>query len=384
MARIVVIGAGITGTATAEVLARQGENVTLLEKAGVAAMASGWTLAGVRQSGRDPAELPLAQAAVAMWGDLHERLGAETDYRRKGNLRLARTEAEVPVIRQLVADQRAMGLDLTYLADNAAVRAVAPAMSERVLAASFCPSDGHADPVKTTRAFAASARRHGAVIREGVGARAIRVTAGRVAGVETDGEFFPADSVVVAAGVNTPALVRPLGLDLPISVKLVSVLQSAPLPPLLEQVFGVANADCAGRQQVDGRLRVTNGLGDWPGDPAAWSEAALAPSAEDLAALRALVAHFLPAIAEVGIAKSWGGLIDLTPDALPVLDAPEAVGGLVIAAGFSGHGFCLGPVSGEICAALALGEAPRHDLGAFRLARFAGGGVAQAELSLHG
>lgn len=384
MARIVVIGGGITGTATAEALARQGEQVTLLEKTGVAAMASGWTLAGVRQSGRHPAELPLAQAAVAIWADLHERLGAETDYRRKGNLRLARTEAEVPVIRQLVADQRAMGLDLSYLPDNAAVRAVAPALSGNVLAASLCPSDGHADPVKTTRAFAASARRHGAVIREGVAARAIRVAGGRVSGVDTTDGFLAADSIVVAAGVNSAALLKPLGFAIPIAVKLVSVLQSEALPPLLDQVFGVANADCAGRQQVDGRLRVTNGLGDWPGDPAQWSEAALAPSPDDLAALRALVAHFLPAIAEVDIARSWGGLIDLTPDALPVLDAPEAIAGLVIAAGFSGHGFCLGPVSGEICAALALGQTPRHDLAAFRLGRFADGSITPAELSLHG
>jgi sarcosine oxidase subunit beta len=77
-------------------------------------------------------------------------------------------------------------------------------------------------------------------------------------------------------------------------------------------------------------------------------------------------------------------LFDVPRSGLRVFAAPEAVGGLVIAAGFSGHGFCLGPISGEICAALALGQPPRHDLAAFRLARFAEGGVTQAELSLHG
>ena len=76
----------------------------------------------------------------------------------------------------------------------------------------------------------------------------------------------------------------------------------------------------------------------------------------------------LPIVKTVRVHRSWGGLIDLTPDALPVIDAP--LPGLVVAAGFSGHGFCLGPVSGQLCTDLALGREPRHALGAFRLNRF--------------
>jgi sarcosine oxidase subunit beta len=96
------------------------------------------------------------------------------------------------------------------------------------------------------------------------------------------------------------------------------------------------------------------------------------------------VAEVLPIAAEAPIARTWGGLIDLTPDALPVIDAPEFPSGLVIAAGFSGHGFCLGPVSGLLCADLALGRVPRHDLSAFRLDRFAGRVTKPAGLTLHG
>ena len=165
MNAIVIIGGGITGAAAAEALAREGHGVTLIEKSGIAAMASGRTLGGVRQSGRDPAELPLARAAVELWPQLSERLGAEVDYRRRGNLRLARTPHEVGVIRDIVESQRAMGLELHFLPDNAAVRAIAPALSHEVLAASYCASDGHADPVKATNAFIAAARRHGATIR---------------------------------------------------------------------------------------------------------------------------------------------------------------------------------------------------------------------------
>jgi sarcosine oxidase subunit beta len=384
MPHIVVIGGGISGTAAACELARAGHTVTLVEKGGLASMASGWTLGGVRQSGRDPAELPLAKAAVARWGDLAEELGADVEYRRHGNLRLARNPDEVPVIRDLVASQRAQGLDLAYLPDNAAVRAVAPALSERILAASFCPSDGHANPVKSVQAFAAAASRHGAVIREGVAATRIAVAAGRLTGVETSDGFVPAGRVVVAAGVHAPDLLEPLGLALPLTIRMVTVVQTVPLEPCLTPVIGVANAECAGRQEADGRLRVSTGIDDWPHPAGARDERALAPTVMNLHMLIHRIGAILPAFNSAGIARMWAGLIDLTPDGLPVIVAPGEVEGLVIAAGFSGHGFCLGPVTGELVADLALGRPPRHDLAAFRLDRFAGRADAPAALTLHG
>ena len=377
MSEIVIIGGGITGTAAADALAREGRAVALVEKSGLAAMASGRTLGGVRQSGRHPAELPLARAAVELWATLRDALGANVDYRRGGNLRLARTPAEVDVIRDLVASQRALGLDLTFLADNAAVRAIAPALSANVLAASYCPSDGHADPLKATRAFADSARRHGATVREGVGALAIEVQRDRVTGVVTTAGLLACERVIVAAGIDAPALLAPLGLDLPLSTKVVSVVQTEPLPPSLAQVFGVANADCAGRQQVDGRLRFTDG-----GSPQAIC--APEPPASVVRNVVQLVAQVLPVAGRAKVARTWTGMIDLTPDALPVIDAPESVAGLVVAAGFSGHGFCLGPVSGLLCADLALGRAPRHDLAAFRLARFVAGPATGGSPEVHG
>ena len=385
MPEVVIVGGGISGAAAAYEIARAGHSVTLFEARELAAMASGWTLGGVRQSGRDPAELPLARAAVERWSGLDEELGAATGYRRKGNLRLARTEAEAEIIRNLVADQRALGLEMEYLAGQEAIHAVAPAIGPSILAASFCPGDGHADPVPATRAFAAAAVRHGAVIREGTPVRALLRQGERVTGIETaSGERIEADRVVLATGIHAPELLAPLGLSLPLAVKRVCVLQTVPLPPVFEQVFGVANADAAGRQEVDGRLRVTTGIGDWPHEPASWNADSLAPRTADIATLIGRVSPILPAIAEAGLARVWGGLIDLTPDALPAIDARTGTEGLVLAAGFSGHGFGIGPVTGEIVADLALGRQPRFDLSPFELGRFAGRSAPAAPLSLHG
>jgi sarcosine oxidase subunit beta len=382
---VVVIGGGISGTAAAYELARAGARVTLVEQRALAGMASGWTLAGVRQSGRHPAELPLATAAVRRWGELAEELGAAVEYRREGNLRLARTPAEIPIIEAIVTEQRALGLDLAFLPDNRAVREIAPALAESVLAASFCPSDGHANPIATVRAFADAAARHGAEIRTGTVITAIDARGGKVRGVRTADGGIAADAVVVAAGVYSGELVKPLDIDLPLQIGHVAVVQTVPLPPLIAQVLGTAGADFAGRQEVGGNFRFTGGGMPWPqtlADLGAGDDLVLPPMGRVTAAIeRAVVV--LPALAEARVARVWGGLLDLTPDALPVIERSPDIDGLVIAAGFSGHGFCLGPVTGQIMRDLVLEGGTAYPIAPFRGDRFAGMSE-QAAATLHG
>jgi sarcosine oxidase, subunit beta len=382
---VVVIGGGISGAAAAYELARAGAAVTLVEKGSLASMASGWTLAGVRQSGRHPVELPLARAAVMRWANLSDELGADVEYRRQGNLRLARTPAEVPVVQAIVSEQYALGLDLTFLPDNAAVRGVAPALAETVLAASFCTTDGHANPVATVQAFAAAAQRHGADVRTGISVIAIETAGGQVRGVRTNDGNIAADAVVVAAGVHAPRLCAPLGIDLPIQIGHVSVVQTVPLAPLIAQVLGTATADLACRQEVGGRFRFTGGGSPWPHglDVLANGNDPVMPPAVHVATALARAVEVLPALANAPLARVWGGLLDMTPDALPVIERSREIDGLVVAAGFSGHGFCLGPVTGEIIRDLAQTGTSSYPIAPFRSGRF-GQTTAHVAATLHG
>lgn len=384
MPDVVVVGGGITGVATALALARAGVEVTLLEARDLAAMASGWTLGGVRQSGRDHAEIPLATAAVDIWRTLHEDLEADVEYRQGGNLRLARTEQEVETIRSMVTAQVALGLPLQLVSGHDAVREIAPALAPTVLAASYCATDGHANPIKTVRAFANAARRAGAVIREGLPINRVVLEHGKIVGVETPDGAIPAGCVVLATGLHTSELLAPLGLALPLRSQIVSVLQTVPAAPMFEQVFGVANGDCAGRQELDGRFRVTTGISDWPHPLAGWQPDHLQPSCATVLEMIRRIGAVLPIIHETGVARVWGGLIDLTPDGLPVIDAPEGIDGLVVAAGFSGHGFGIAPIVGLMAAELARGITPSLSLDSFRLARFIDRSAVESELTLHG
>lgn len=392
MTDIVVVGAGISGAAAAWELARAGAAVTLVDRFGPAAMGSGWSLAGVRQSGRDPAELPLAVAAVADWQDLAEKLGAPTHYRQHGNLRVARTEADLDQLADMVAAQSRAGLALELL-DRATLHALAPAISPDVPGASYCPTDGHADPVATVHAFVAAAVRAGAVTRFGDAVQAIETQGGRVTGVVTERGRIACGRVVLASGVQGNRLLEPLGLAVPLVARAVTLLRTTPVAPVLAQVIGVADASCAGRQEVDGRFRFTGSGGPWAGG-LDWPDAApagtmrpgprLLPPVREVARVAGLFGALVPAALEAPLDEVWTGLIDQTPDALPVIEAVAEPRGLVLAMGFSGHGFCLGPVTGRILAALATDRMPDLPIAAFRRARFTGRAATTQPVTLHG
>lgn len=383
---VLVVGAGITGAAAALALAEAGASVEVIDTYGPAAMASGWTLAGVRQSGRHPAELPLARAAVAEWPHLAERLGAPVRYRQDGNLRLARTEEEVAIIRTLVETQTAAGLDLSFLPTGADVREIAP-VADRVLAASFCPTDGHADPDATVGALLGAAQRAGARLAYGEDVLRLVHAGGRVTHATTGRRRITVGAVVLACGVKVNALLRPLGAEIPLRVPIVTVVRTAPLPPTLKPVLGVANADLAVRQEADGALRLTSGAEPFAGSMLEeGGRPRVRPRTGQVMATIAKVAEVLPALEQAEFDTVWGGLLDLTPDALPVIDHVPGFANAVVAAGFSGHGFGIGPVTGPLAADLALGRRPRLALDAFRFDRFSrnGCGDAPAGLTLHG
>ncbi|HWK81291.1 MAG TPA: FAD-binding oxidoreductase [Thermomicrobiales bacterium] len=368
-ADVIVVGGGISGTATAWQLAQVGVKTLLLERGDLASMASGWTLAGVRQSGRHPAELPLAQAAIRRWEHLHEELGVDVEYRQEGNLRLALTEDDLPKIRAVVDEGNAAGIETIMLEGADAVREVAPAVTPDLFGASLCPTDGHANPSLVVQAFADAGRRAGAEIRTGVQVLRLVTEGDRVIGVETGDGILSAGVVVLAAGIYTPTLLAPLGLAMPISVTMVAAVQSVPVAPTLKQVLGLASGGVAGRQQVDGRYRFTGSTLPW-GEAGPHTADSAKPSFAQVQDTIARTIRVLPSFADVRVADVWGGLLDQSPDALPVFDAPRE--GLVMAAGFSGHGFCLGPITGEILADLAVEGETAHPIAPFTLSRFAG------------
>ena len=160
------------------------------------------------------------------------------------------------------------------------------------------------------------------------------------------------------------------------------VVQTEPAEPALDPVLGVAEGTFAGRQEASGRYRLIGRSEPWHGTH--HSATNTLPTMRHVTEMMSTILGILPDVANLRIHRIWGGVIDRTPDVIPVLDRVPEYGGLVVGAGFSGHGFGIGPVTGEILADLATTGTSRFDLTPFALARFAQETIREDALLMHG
>ena len=153
-ADVIVIGAGIVGNATAYYLAKKGKSVIVLEASDyIGNGGSSRNGGGVRQSGRNVKELPLMVWGVKnIWPGLSAELGVDTEYTQEGNLRLGKTEEHLKILQKLADNAVKCGVDVKMI-NAEEVKKINPYMSDAVVGASWCPTDGHANPLTTTLGF---------------------------------------------------------------------------------------------------------------------------------------------------------------------------------------------------------------------------------------
>jgi glycine/D-amino acid oxidase-like deaminating enzyme len=361
MARsIVVIGGGLIGLSAAVHLCRADPavRVTVLDRARIGDAASGASAAGVRVMGRDPAERALALESLSRWPDLDRELEGQTGYRRGGGLRVALDDDGWKEASTTVAEQRADAVPVE-LVDAATARRLAPGISPDCRGGVHCSIDGHAEAMAAVRTFAAAARRLGARIEEGIGVGALVTEAARVvAVVRGDGIREPCDVAIVAAGAWTAPLLAKAGVTLRLQSRPLQMLLTDPAPAALRPVVGGFGRALSLKQLANGAYLIGGG---WPArivDEATNRWEVLEESVRgSLAVARAVY----PPLVERSLARSWAGIEAFTPDDLPVLGPVAGLDGVLVAAGFSGHGFALVPAVGDVLARLALGLDPlRH------------------------
>lgn len=365
---VIIIGGGVTGCATAHDCMTMGlKKVLLLEKGDIGGEASGANGGGVRQSARDVPEIPLAMAAVKRWETLHDELGMDVEYRQAGNTRLCVTEAQVNAMAESVAKQRDLGLDVRMV-DAAELREINPHVSDQVLGASWCPTDGHANPMLATHAFARRARQLGATFQTGETVVDLLRKQGRVVGVRTDKGVYHAENVVNAAGIHGRKIARMAGLDFPMSPVFTEVLVTEAAPPLFPQMVGTAASDFYGHQTDHGSFV----FGGFAGYETFLHQGDQKPNYAQIgSSICRAVLRFFPNLSKLNVIRVWSGLIAQVSDKIPVLGRVEGVPGYISATGFSGHGFGIGPITGKLLAETVVHGAPSMDLSAFRHDRFA-------------
>src|SRR3954449_4746894 len=416
-ADVVIIGGGIIGTSAALFLAEKGVSTVLCEKGHIAGEQSSRNWGWCRKMARDPREIPLVIESLRLWQGMNRRVEAETGFRTCGIMYLADNQDDLARLAGWLDHARDYQLD-TRIVEGAEVARLLPGAAKPWAGALYTPSDGKAEPQMAAPAIAAAARRHGATILAGCAVRGVQTAAGRVAAVVTEKSRIACQSVVLAGGAWSRLFCRHLGIDLPQLKVLGSLMRTEPLDggPEISASGGLFGY----RKRMDGgytvatlgvrtidlvpdsfrllhdyvpairlhwkklRLRVGRPFAEewrtarrWSLDQPSPFEAVrvLDPAADPvvLDRARASIAEAFPAFRDIGIAQSWGGMIDVMPDAIPVISAVETLPGFFIATGFSGHGFGIGPGAGRLVADMVTGASPIVDPAPFRLSRFSDG-----------
>jgi len=376
----IVIGGGVIGVSIAYHVARLGGGrVLLLERGQLGGGTTAQSSCIVRTHYSVPENVALAQKGLEAFERFADYLGdaeADAGFTRCGLMIVAGEGPRVAALRDTLAVARALGLGADEIPLDDARRIHPLLQLDDIAAVGWEPRSGYADAYLTLTAFARNARRLGATLREGVAVTGLaRNAAGRVVGVETTEGTFAAGVVISAQNIWTRELAAWTGIELPLALSRHTVFTlEAPVPysrdlPVLKDLASPGKLymrSYGGRQ-----LLVGDGN---EGEEIATPDTEQADVPLDyVAGIGEQVAHRMPAFGEAGLAASWTGVYDVTPDWNPVLGALPGVDGLQVAYGFSGHGFKLSPIVGRLVAQSVLGLPTDLPLAPYALDRFAAG-----------
>ncbi|MDS9469940.1 FAD-binding oxidoreductase [Paracoccus sp. MBLB3053] len=402
-ADVVVIGGGIVGTCAAYYLARRGVSVVLLEKGAIGAEQSSRNWGWCRQQNRDARELPISTKSLDLWDRFAADIGEDVGFRRCGLLYLSNDEAELEGWARWRDFARGEGVVTHMLTPQEAAergRATGKAWKGGV----FSPSDGTADPSRAAPVIALGIERLGGRVVQRCAARGLELEGGAVAAVVTEKGVIRTRNVVMSGGAWASSFLHQLGLRFPqasVRSSILSVGPGATLPDAVHtsRVSVTRRGDGSYTLAVSGAARVDvtpRQMRYWssflpmffkrrkslaPGGTQGWASGhetlrrwrmdretpmermrVLDPRPDmgqiELTLSRAR--ELFPALAGSSVAASWAGYIDSTPDGVPAIGETR-IPGLVLAAGFSGHGFGIGPGAGHLIADLLTGQNPIVD-----------------------
>lgn len=415
-AETVVIGGGIVGVSTAYYLALRGVPVTLVEKGRVGAEQSSRNWGWCRQQNRDARELPIATRSLALWDDLESQVEGGVGFRRCGLLYLSDDDAQLATWTKWRDFAVPLGIDTRMLTPDEASEKGA-ATGRRWKGGVFSPTDGIADPSRAAPAIAGAIAAAGGRVIQSCAARGLELAGGRVSGVVTERGVIRAGAVVLAGGAWASSFLRQLGVAFPQSSVRSSILSVGPGPQALPDALHTTAVSVTRRGDGGHTLAISGGarvdptpqmlrfmrqfgpmfLDRWrslaPGGLEGWraGHETLArwkldettpmermrvldptPDARQIEETLKRARMLLPGLAARPVQAKWAGYIDSTPDGVPAIGEVPGVPGLILAAGFSGHGFGIGPGAGHLIADMITGRPPFVDPEPYRPERLEG------------
>jgi glycine/D-amino acid oxidase-like deaminating enzyme len=365
---VLVIGGGIAGAAAAYYLARDGAGVLLVEAGDLNAQASGSNSGSLHLQIQHPEfvslgpgwarafgpTLRLMQDSLNLWQGLGAELGVDLEVSQAGGLVVATTPEQMRSIAEKAAIERGFGVPMDLL-DRAALRDLAPYLTDAVIGAGFCPAEGKANPLRATPALAAAAARNGATI----------LTATAVTGIERSGAGFlvqttrgpvAAGRVVNAAGAAAGDVAAMLGVRITLEGVPLQATVTEPVAPLIPHLVYAASGKFTAKQAPNGTCLIGGG---WMARTRA--DGTMVTDAANLTGNMVRAAGVIPALAQARAVRSWTAMVNGTPDWRPIIGEAPGCPGFFLCL-FPWMGFSAGPMTARIVADLVLGREPRLPL----------------------
>ena len=366
-ADVIIVGAGIVGHSAAYYLRKNGVSCIVLDEDMIGNGGSSRNGGGVRQSGRDPREFGLAAYAVKhIWPYISEELGFDIEYRQTGYLVCGYNEEHYKSISSRIETAASFGVDMEMKCGDE-VKDICPYVSEHVTCAGWTPSDGVANPMRTTLAYYIRAREKGAVFITGEKAVGINKVKGHARQVITkNGNIYEGDKIIVAAGYHGRQLLETVGISVPLQKKLNEMIVTEPTEKLFDFMIG-GMSGFYGQQTEHGSFV----FGSPSGREYCFFE-------QDKPISTAVTASFicnslgvdLPILKGLKVVRAWSGWVDINLDGVPVVGSVEEVPGLLTVIGSSGHGFGIGPAVGYCLADMACDKPSPVDISKLHFDRF--------------
>ncbi|BEP46038.1 NAD(P)/FAD-dependent oxidoreductase [Variovorax sp. V15] len=414
----VIIGGGIVGVSTAYFLAQRGLSVVILEKGYIGGEQSSRNWGWCRQQNRDARELPLSGLSMRLWDEMARDIGRDLGFQRCGLYYASDDPKQLATWEAWGAQHgRPFGVRTRMLDAKEAESVMRGSSTRKWLGGVHSMDDGTADPALAAPGIAEGARAFGATIHQDCAARGLDISNGAISGVFTEKGLVRTGAVVCAGGAWASGFCRRHGISFPQASVRASVLRTPPIEGLAP---ALATPECTLTRRPDGgyivaisgkgtleltpqglryardfmpmfvkRLKAVEiGVGSsffrgpealnrWEFDEKSpFEQIRVLDPVPDQKAINYLLDSFkrlYPALPGITVSQAWGAYIDSTPDAVPVISPVDRIQGFVLAAGFSGHGFGLGPGAGQLAASMVTGDAPPVDPTPFRYSRFGDG-----------
>jgi sarcosine oxidase subunit beta len=366
-APVVIIGAGCIGASIAYELGRRGvKDVVVVEKepfagAGSTSKAAG----GIRAQFSTPLNVRISMMSIARFKTFGEEMDTEPVFFPVGYLFLLGDAESWSTFQRQADMQRSLGLPVQTLTPEGA-RAIVPELNvEDLLGATFCLEDGLGNPHEVTQSYVAQARRLGALFHYGDPAQGLVMEGHRVTGVRTAGGVVSTPMVVNATGPHAAEVAAWAGVDLPVKAVRRHCFTTEPLPMAREDlpmIVDMKSGVYMHRESGGMLLGYAN-----PEEPEGFN---LSVNWDLLERIVEPAMHRVPPLEAAEVSNGWAGLYETTPDHNSVLGPPRGVEGLMLANGFSGHGFMHAPAVGQLITEWILDGKPSLDLSPLRLERF--------------